>query len=160
MDLPAAVRPVRARAVVAIALCIGTLPVAGCGGPSAEARFRTEHLVPAQQRIEAQKSRLSTDLQVVHLGRKRDAGVIGHEVNALAGAVRKMDLLEPPKSVVAAFQRYKVANAHLVKALHTFAAALGGHSNAQLNRAGAAAQAAAGEIARTRDALDALLTKK
>lgn len=160
MDLPAALSSAGARGLVALALCIGVLPVAGCGGPSAEARFRTEHLVPAQQRIEAQKSRLATDLQVVHLGRQRDARVISHEVNALAAAVRKMDILEPPKSVASAFQRYKVANAHLVKALHTFAVALGGHSNAALNRAGAEAQAAAGEIARARDALDALLTKK
>ena len=61
---------------------------------------------------------------------------------------------------VSAFDRYKLAHAHLVGALRRFATALGGHSQQRLNQAGADAQAAAGEIARARDALDAVLTKK
>jgi hypothetical protein len=148
---------VTARAIAALVL-VGSLAagLAGCG-PSAEETFRKEHLRPVQLRIDAAKSQLSTELQTARLGRKRDARAMGALVSTLAARVRELAALKPPGSLRDLFRRYVLAHRHLVAALRRFATLLGGHDERALNGEADAAQAAAGEIARARDALDAKL---
>jgi ribosomal protein L16 Arg81 hydroxylase len=141
------------RALAGLAV-VAAMVAAGCGGPSAEEQFSKDKLRPAQQRIEQQKSQLSAQLQVVHLGRKRDAQVIGDMVERLRAAVNALARLKPPASLDQRFHKYVVAHRHLVAALQRFARLLAGTDESALNREADKAQNAAGEVARARDALD------
>jgi hypothetical protein len=133
--------------------------LAGCG-PSDEEVFRKEKLRPAQARIETSKSQISAQLQVVRLGRKRDARAVGQLVDGLGRNVNALAALKPPDSLKDAFRRYVIAHRHLVDSLRRFATLLGRTSQSKLNREASVAQSAAGEIARARDALDDLLIAK
>jgi hypothetical protein len=135
------------------AAALAALSAIGCGGPSEEEKFRKDKLRPAQQQIERAKSQVAAQLRVVHLGRKRDAELIGRQVDALSVAIDRMRALKPPESVASEFVAFGGANARLVGTLRGFARALGGRSKARLDRAAARAQAAAGEVARARNAL-------
>jgi hypothetical protein len=139
-----------------LALGLVALTLAGCG-PSAEVRFRDQKLAPVQRAVEQQKAQLSGLLNVARLGHKRDAQAVAAQVAVLGRTIDRMAALDPPGSVATAFRRFVVANRRLVVSLRHFAVRLGGHSNARLNAQAAAAQQAAGAVARARDALYALL---
>jgi hypothetical protein len=128
--------------------------MAGCGGPGAEESFIKDHLRPIQLLVEQEKAQLSAQLQVVRLGRERDAATIGSLVDQLERSVNTMGHLSAPASLESLFHRYVIAHRHLVAALRRFGRLLAGHSESALNREADSAQRAAGEIARARDALD------
>jgi hypothetical protein len=132
--------------------------MAGCGGPGPEESFTKQKLRPVQQRIEQEKAELSAQLQVVRLGRGRDAATIGALVDRLERSVNAMGNLSAPSSLESLFHRYVIAHRHLIAALRRFGRLLAGHSESALNREAGNAQQAAGEIARARDALDARIS--
>ena len=146
------------RLLAAAASTALALAATGCG-PSAEVRFRDRQLGPVQRRIEQDKAQISGQLQVARLGHGRDARAVGQLVGVLGRSVEQLAALKAPGSVAPAFRRYVAANRRLVVSLQRFAVRLGGHSRTTLDRQAAAAQAAAGEIARARDTLYALLAK-
>lgn len=127
--------------------------LSGCG-TSEEESFRKNDLRPAQARIERDKSQISAQLQVVRLGNKHDADVVGTLVNRLRVSVDAMARISAPSALASTFHRYVIAHRHLVASLQRFARLLAGHSQSALNREAAKAQSAAGEVARARDALD------
>jgi hypothetical protein len=144
------------RALAAVLAATAAVTLASCG-PSEEETFRKEKLRPAQQQIERQKSQISAQLQVVRLGRKRDADAVGKLVDQMGAMVSAMGRLKAPESLTDTFHRYVIAHRHLVASLQRFARLLGGRSQSALNREAGKAQSAAGEVARARDALDAKL---
>lgn len=141
---------------LALGLAILVLTATGCG-TSEEARFRTESLRPVVERIEKDKAQLSAQLQVARLGSGPDSRVIGELVSRLSGSVDLLAGLPAPESLTGEFSAYVKAHRRLVRELRQFAELLGGDSEKALNRQATAAQSAAGEIARARNALDAKL---
>lgn len=135
---------------------IAAVGLAGCG-PSAEERFRDKQLAPVQRLVEQDKAQISGRLNVARMGHKADAKAVATLVAQLDRGVARMASLSPPASVAPAFHRYVVANRSLVASLRRFAVRLGGHSRAKLDQQASAAQQAAGDIARARDALYAQL---
>lgn len=144
------------RLTPALVAAAAAVALTGCG-PSAEVRFRDKQLAPVQQRIEHDKAQLSGRLNVARMGHKADARAVAALVAQLDHGVAQMARLSPPASIAPAFRRYVGANRSLVVALRRFAVRLGGHSETRLNEQADAAQKAAGEIARARDALYAQL---
>ena len=145
-----------ATGAAAIAACLA-LAVSGCGGPSAEVRFRKEQLHPVQQQIDKEKSVLSADLNVVHVKKRADARMLRAQIDRLAAAMARLDTLKPPDSVADDLARYRSANTKLIVSLKKFTTALLHGSG--LTTASNEARDAAGAVQRARNALDEAVAK-
>jgi len=145
-----------ARILIVLGVASLALGAAGCG-PSAEERFREEQLQPVERRIEQRKAQISGQLRIVHLGRRADARAIAAQVASLDRAVHTMAALRAPGSVASTFRRYVAAHRRLVSSLGRFATLLAGHSRSALAQQASVTQEAAGQIARSRAALESAL---
>jgi hypothetical protein len=148
------------RGLLAIAAALTVALVsAGCGRSDEEV-FRKEKLNPAIQQADRQKAVISADLRTVKLGSKTDAAALRRQIGMLARIEEKIAALGPPGSVRGQFERYKLANAHLVAALRSFADGVEAANKQALSGLGERATEAVGQVQRSEETLREALAKK